>query len=74
MTQDELRDFEELFATNGWRRLVADAEEALRQREQAALYAQSWDEVCFYRGEAAQLGVLVSLEAAVASTLEQEAE
>jgi hypothetical protein len=66
MNEQELRDFEELFATNAWRRMVKDAEDAIREREAAALGARSFEEVCFYRGEVAQLSVLVSLEQAIA--------
>jgi hypothetical protein len=66
MTEQELRDFEELFATNAWQRMVKDAEDAIREREAAALRAQSFEEVCFYRGEVSQLSVIVSLEQAIA--------
>jgi hypothetical protein len=61
MTQ-ELRDFEEMFATTAWRRMVKDAEEAIRNREAAALQAQTLEELYFYKGEAAQLAILVNLE------------
>jgi hypothetical protein len=78
MTEQEIRDFEELFATNAWRRMVDDAEDAIREREAAALNARSFEEVCFYRGEATQLSVLVSLEQAIAlakaALLEQDDE
>jgi hypothetical protein len=66
MNEQDIREFEEMFATNAWRRIVKDAEEAIQHREALALQASSWEEVCFYRGEAAQLGTLVSLEQAVA--------
>lgn len=65
MEREELRNFEELFATVAWRRMVKDAEEAIRDREAAALNARNFEEVCFYKGEVAQLAVLVNLEAAV---------
>ncbi len=65
MTPQELRDFEEMFATNAWKRVVSDAQEALRERELAALSARTWEQVVFYKGEAAQLGVIISLENAV---------
>jgi hypothetical protein len=65
MTAQELRDFEEMFATNAWKRMMSDAEEALRERELGALAAQTWEQVCFFKGEAAQLHILLSLETAI---------
>lgn len=62
MDAQELRDFEELFGTTAWRRMVKDAEEAIRNREAAALNANTFEEVCFYKGEVAQLAILVNLE------------
>lgn len=66
MTDQDFRDFEELFATNAWRRMVSDAQDAIREREQYALNANSIEEVYFYRGEATQLAILVNLEQAIA--------
>lgn len=65
MDEQEIRELEETFSTLGWRRLVADAEAAIRDREAAALQARSFEEVCFLRGEAAQLFYLVNLERAI---------
>lgn len=65
MDTQELRDFEEMFATTAWRRMVKDAEEAIEARETAALNATSWDEVCYYKGEVAQLSILINLEQGV---------
>lgn len=62
MDRQELRDFEEMFATTAWRRMVKDAEEAIRNREASALNASTFEEVCFYKGEVAQLAILVNLE------------
>ena len=66
MTDQDFRDFEQLFATNAWRRMVKDAEEAIREREQFALQANSIEEVYFYRGEATQLAIIVNLEQGIA--------
>jgi hypothetical protein len=66
MDPNEIRDLEEMFATNGWRRIAADAEAAIAERGSRALGARSWDEVVFSQGEVAQLQVLVALEATVA--------
>lgn len=78
MDKQELRDFEEMFNTTAWRRMVKDAEEAIRNREAAALNASTFDEVCFYKGEVSQLAVIVNLETAVrlaaAQALEEEDE
>lgn len=73
MDQQYFNDLEELFRTQGWQRLVRDAEEAIRQREASALYARSYDEVCYLRGEAAQLATIVNLESSIA-TLRAELE
>lgn len=67
MDNQYFQDLEELFGTAGWRRIVRDAEEAIRDREANALHARSYDEVCFLRGEATQLATLVSLEASIAT-------
>lgn len=63
---ETLRYFEELeevFATKGWKHLVAEArqqhDEFVRQ---AALDAKEWGEVCELRGQAMQLARLVNLE------------
>jgi hypothetical protein len=74
MDAQELRDFEEMFATTAWRRMVKDAEEAIRNREAAALRANNFEEVCYYKGEVAQLSVLISLETAVRLAAAQSAE
>lgn len=66
MDQQYFDDLEELFRTPGWRRIVRDAEEAIREREAHALHAGSFDQVCFLRGEATQLATLVSLESTIA--------
>lgn len=66
MDPQEIRELEEMFATNGWRRIVADAEAAISERAQRALGARSWDEVIFLQGEVSQLQIVVALEAAVA--------
>jgi len=75
MDPQEIRELEEMFATNGWRRLAADAEKAIEERSSRALGARSWEEVLFLQGEVAQLQIIVSLEAAVAlqkSVLEEQ--
>lgn len=65
MDQEEFRDWEQLFATNGWLRIVRDAEEAIELRKERLLAAKSIDEVRFIQGEVAQLSILVALETAV---------
>ena len=66
MDEQYFNDFNEMFATNGWRRMVKDAEAAIRDREAAALQARSIEQVAYMRGEATQLSVIVNLEAAMA--------
>jgi len=66
LNEQDFRDFEELFATTAWRRIVKDAEDAVRERQEFALNARSYEEVCFYRGEVAQLATLINLEQAIA--------
>lgn len=66
MDEQEIRELEEMFATNGWRRLMKDAEENIVQREKAALGAPTIEVLRFMQGEAAQLASLISLPAAVA--------
>lgn len=65
MDEQEIRDLEETFGTNGWRRIVSDAEAAIRDREAAALQARNFEEVCFLKGEAAQLYYIVNLQRAI---------
>lgn len=74
MDEQFFNDFEEMFATAGWRRMVKDAEAAIRDREAAALQARTIDQVAFMRGEATQLSVIVSLEAAIAMLKAQHEE
>jgi hypothetical protein len=66
MDDQFFNDFEEMFATNGWRRMVKDAESAIRDRESAALQAKNIEDVYFMRGEATQLSIIISLEQAMA--------
>jgi hypothetical protein len=59
---EEIRDLEDMFATDGWRRVIKDATEALREREINALYgSKSYEDIMYLRGEVAQLSALVSL-------------
>lgn len=65
MDEVEFRDWEHLFGTNGWTRLVRDAAEAIELRKEKLLRASSIDEVRFIQGEVAQLSILVHLESAI---------
>lgn len=63
MDQEAINDFEELFASKGWKRLLLDAESEIEALQLNALEnAKSFEEVCYMRGQSSQLLALLSLE------------
>ena len=65
-TQEYIAMMGVLFASDGWRELLRDAEKALDERKELALAAKTLEELYFYKGEASQLATLLTLEQQVA--------
>jgi hypothetical protein len=63
--EEYYRDYEELFATKGWKRMIREAEEMVQTLSDGAVYAPSWDHLCFTKGQVDQLTFLVNLEEVV---------
>lgn len=66
LTQEQLEyydDLEEMFATQGWKRVMQDAEAQIYQCQADALEQPNWDAVNVLRGRAQQLHELTLLEA-----------
>lgn len=63
MDIDTLRSYDELFKTAGWKLILEECDEEIKALEVAALEsAKSFEEVCYYRGQAHQLMKLLTLE------------
>lgn len=60
--QREYDEYQEMFATPGWRRVMATAEQQIYELQADALEAKSWEEVCMLRGRASTLAELFNLE------------
>lgn len=56
------RDLEEVFATAGWKTLMAEAESQIYQNQANALDCPNWDAVNILRGRSLQLNELLMLE------------
>ena len=55
-------DFDEMFATNGWKKLMEECKEEIYNRQASSLEAKTWDQVVENRGAAQMLNYLLSLE------------
>lgn len=70
-------DMYEMMATNGWKALVEEAQEAIADRKEQLVRATSIDEVRFVQGEIAQLRNIENLSTIInlrEQSLKQEEE
>jgi len=73
MTIDDLKDFEDLFACRGWKKLMEQAiEEIDLLRVNALDSVRSFEELCVLRGRALQLQTLLSLEQQIEFMVREE--
>lgn len=56
---------EAMFESPGWKIVVADAVESIKQLKEQALYASDYPEVSFYRGKAEALATIVNLQESI---------
>ena len=64
MDTQELKDWDQLFSSNGWRRLLEQAAEEIELIKINSLaYSKDYAEVCLLRGQAMQLQALLDMEA-----------
>ena len=66
MTPDQQKyfdDFDTMFATVGWKSLLAQLEQEIYEIQADALEASDWDKVCRLRGRAEGWAYLRNLEA-----------
>jgi len=62
MTQDDRRDYEQLFGSRGWELLLHDAQDQLDRLERYALDAPSWEAIQYNRGCRDTLRTLLAYE------------
>ena len=60
--QKEFDEYQEMFATPGWRRLVDTLEKQIYEHQAGALEVASWEKVCELRGRATAFAELTNLE------------
>ena len=66
---DDVEDLIEMFATDGWKRVISDAEELKKVLEARAVYNSSTlEDLYFIRGRLAQLRQLTGLESTIRAT------
>jgi hypothetical protein len=63
----EMRDYEELFATTGWKRIQEDCEHKARLLRQSAINATTIEALAEVRGRAQVLDYFATLESAIDS-------
>ena len=64
-TEDQTKywdDLEAMFATDGWRQLVAEIKAEIYQHQADSLEATSWEQVCVFKGRAAALAYIANLQ------------
>lgn len=61
----EYEDLLRMFDTDGWRIMVREAKEKLAEIRDNAVFAKSFDQLSYMRGQAEQLAYLVNLEESV---------
>ena len=75
MEINELREWDELFSTAGWKRLMSQATTELDNLQLHALYGtKEFSDVANCRGQAIQLNNLVNLEDSILNMAKAEAE
>ena len=75
MDIQELREWDELFSTKAWAKLVSQAQVELDNLASLALGgAKEYAEVTYLRGQATQLEALINLEDAILNLAKAEAE
>jgi hypothetical protein len=68
-----LRQYDELFQTQGWKNLLREAEDELDLlKEQLFHNAKTMEEVCALRGQAFQLNKLITLEDVLIAMVQAE--
>lgn len=70
MDNEERKDFEDLFASNGWKRLIEQAELEIEGIKDALVGPIPYEQVQFFRGQIAQLQTFVHMEGILASAIE----
>lgn len=73
MSLQYYEELEEMFATQGWRNLVKEANEQLTEWKELMPQLRSWDQVNELRGQMLQLARLINLEE-VTAFMKQQAE
>ena len=74
MDIDELRDFEELFGTKGWSRVVEQAKQEIEGIKDALAGQITHDQAQFLRGQIDQLLAVVFLETNFSLAIQVEAD
>lgn len=60
--QREFDEYQEMFATPGWRRLVNALDSQIYEHQASALEARNWETVCHLRGRAEAFAELSNFE------------
>lgn len=69
MDKERIVELQKTFDTPGWKYIIQDAAEAFEFRKEMALNASTVEELFYFKGEANQIAILLSLEASTAMLL-----
>lgn len=74
MDEQEWNDFEELFGSSGWRRLVEQAKSEVEALKDVLVTPCEYDAVQFHRGQISQLNALIYMEDMLTSLRNEQEE